>query len=102
MLMQELAKRLTDTRKLAEDLSSRELGSLAGLAETYPSLIESQQRKQVGADVVAKMAAVLGVSTDYLILGTGEVPTAETVKAAVAIARASKLASEADTEKVPA
>lgn len=88
MLMQGLAARLTTTRELAGDLSSRELGALAGLAETYPSLIEQNHRKQVGADVVAKIAGVLGVSTDFLILGTGDEPTAELVRAAVATARA--------------
>lgn len=86
--MQGLAARLTETRELAGDLSSRELGALAGLAETYPSLIEGSHRKQVGADVIAKIAAVLGCSTDFLILGTGDPPTAEGVKAAVAAARA--------------
>lgn len=90
MLMQGLAARLTATRELAGDLSSRELGSLAGIAETYPSLIEQNNRKQVGADVVAKIAGVLGVSTDFLILGTGEEPTEAGVKASVAAARERK------------
>lgn len=95
MLMQGLAARLTATRELAGDLSSRELGALAGLAETYPSLIEQNHRKHVGADVVAKIAAVLGVSTDFLILGTGKEPTAELVQAAVAAARSAKAGGSA-------
>jgi transcriptional regulator with XRE-family HTH domain len=85
--MSGIGERLKATRELAGDLSARELGSLAGVAETYPALIESGVRKQVGADIVSKLAAVLGATTDFLILGTGHVPSAKQVSKAVAAAR---------------
>jgi transcriptional regulator with XRE-family HTH domain len=87
MLMKGLDERLRSTRELG-GISSRELGALAGLSETYPGLIESKEREEVGADAVAKLAKVLGVTTDYLILGVGKSPTKRQVTAAVAVARA--------------
>lgn len=86
MRMQGLAARLRETRELG-GISSRQLGALAGTSETYPSLIESGEREQVGADAVAKFAQVLGVTTDYLILGTGKPPTKKQVVAAIAAAK---------------
>lgn len=94
--MSGIGERLKATRELARDLSARELGALAGVAETYPTLIESGARKQVGADIVSRLAAVLGTTTDFLILGTGPTPTAKHVARTVAAAReARRLAEEA-------
>lgn len=85
--MTSIGERLKATRLLAGDLSARELGSLAKVAETYPGLIESGERKSVGGDIVSRLAAVLGTTTDFLILGTGSAPTARQVAKAVASAR---------------
>lgn len=82
-------------RELAGDLSARELGALADLAETHPALIESGGRKQISSEVVAKLAAVLGTTTDFLILGTGHQPTAKQVMKAVAAAREARRLAEA-------
>lgn len=90
--MQGLGERLKETRELG-GISSRELGSLAGTSETYPSLIESGERKQVGADAVAKFARVLGVTTDFLILGVGKPPTKKQVIAAITAAKARQAAA---------
>lgn len=86
MLTSGLGERLKETRELGE-LSARELGVLSRVSPTYPALIESGERKQVGADVVAKFAEVLGVTTDYLILGTGKKPSKRQVMTAVGAAR---------------
>jgi len=93
--MSELGERLKATRELAGDLSARELGALAGVAETYPSLIESGERKQVGADIVSRLAGVVGATTDYLIQGSGQAPTAKQVCKAVASARERRRLGEA-------
>lgn len=85
--METIGDRLRETRTLTPGLSARELGELAGIAETYPSLIESGARRLVGSDVVARLASVLGVSTDFLILGTGPRPVAKHVVRCVSAAR---------------
>lgn len=82
-----IGDRLKAARELAGDLSARELGALAGVAETYPTLIESGARKQIGGEIVASLAEVLGTTTDQLLLGKGPQPTERQVKKAVAAAR---------------
>jgi transcriptional regulator with XRE-family HTH domain len=93
--MSGIGERLKATRELAGDLSARELGALADVAETYPALIESGVRKQVGGEIVSKLAAVLGTTTDFLLLGTGPQPTARQVTKAVTAAREKRRLAEA-------
>lgn len=71
-----------------EELSLRELDRLAGnKSEAHASLIESGQRPRVEAETAMKYARVLGTTLDWLLLGTGDPPTAESVAAAVTKAR---------------
>jgi transcriptional regulator with XRE-family HTH domain len=72
---------------LAEELSLRELAGLAGVSNAYPSLIESGQRENIGADILAKLAGVLGTTIDYLLTGAGGAPSQRRVRAAVKAAR---------------
>ncbi len=91
-----IGERLKATRELAGDLSARELGALAEVAETYPALIESGVRhKRVGAAVVSKLASVLGTTSDFLLLGTGVGPSVKQVAKAVAVARERRRLAEA-------
>lgn len=85
--MTSIGERLKTTRLIAGDLSSRELGWLADVSETYPALIESGLRKVISAPIAARIAAVLGTSTDFLVSGTGTAPTKRQVLRAVAAAR---------------
>jgi transcriptional regulator with XRE-family HTH domain len=84
-----LAKRLGDLyAHVEEDLSLRELGRLAGIAETYPSLIVSGEREEIGSKAATGLAEVLGSSTDWLLRGKGKPPTPTKVRRAVELARA--------------
>lgn len=82
-----LGQRLADLRQLAGDLSSRELDRLAGVAEGYGAMIEAGTRTNVGAAIVCRYARVLGVSVDYLLVGTRRAPSARAVIVAVSAAR---------------
>jgi transcriptional regulator with XRE-family HTH domain len=85
-----LAERLTLLMSLVEDLSLRELGRLIGVSETYPGLIASGDRPKISGDIAADIAALFGTTTDFVLRGTGELPTREVAGAAVAAARAAK------------
>ncbi len=55
----------------------------AGLASGHLGLIVSGRVKRPSAEVLAKVADVLGVSLDWLVLGKGEEPDAAAVRARV-------------------
>ena len=76
-----LGDRLRELRS-SVGLSGRGLGFLADISESYPTLIESGKRPNVDSGVVAKLAKVLGCSTDYLILGVDGPPPREEILAA--------------------
>ena len=50
-------------------------------------MIENGLRPNIGFGVASGLARALGVSTDWLVLGTGREPKPSAVKAAVAAAR---------------
>lgn len=56
------------------DIDQRELGRRVGVSNTYISNIERGHAKNVTADVLVKLAEVLGVSVNYL-LGLSDAPT---------------------------
>lgn len=72
---------------MAGDLSLRELAALSDLSPTYPSLIESGARPNVGSEKLGRIAKVLGTTIDFLMTGTGPAPTEKRVRAAVRVAR---------------
>lgn len=88
-----LPDRLRQARDLA-GISARKLSRLADLAPVHVSLIESNERPRIEAETAEKLARVLGISLDWLISGTGKLPPARTVLAAVTAAETS--ASDAD------
>ncbi len=51
-------------------------------------MVENGDRENVSSRVIGQVALVLGVSTDWLINGTGEPPTEDAVRAAVHAAKA--------------
>jgi ribosome-binding protein aMBF1 (putative translation factor) len=77
-----ISTRIATARQLA-GISAAHLGELSGLSRSAVALIESGERKDPGGSTVAAIAAALGVSTDWLLNGTGKAPTAQTVKSAV-------------------
>lgn len=84
-----LGDRLRSARDLGE-VSARELCSLAGVTVSVAAMVERGHIHRPAADVLAAFAGVLGVSLDWLVLGTGSEPTAEQVRAAVETARQRK------------
>lgn len=89
-----LPDRLEHARALAGGLSLRELSKLAGLFGTHAALIESGRRTNIEGKTAVALARVLGVSTDWLLTGEGDEPTAEQVRAAVERARAAAKADD--------
>lgn len=71
-------------------ISGRELSALAGLAEGVVGQIERGVIRDPGSLGVGRLAEVLGSSADWLIRGTGEEPSADTVREAIERARASR------------
>lgn len=69
--------------------SARELDKLAGLTPCHISLIESGRRPNPESETLRAIAGVLGISLDWLVLGKGETPHEEDVRASVDRARAS-------------
>ncbi len=78
--------RLRKLREMA-GLSARELDRLAERTEGHCNLIEVRPKANVGAATLADYARVLGVSLDWLVLGVGDPPRVEDVRAAVERAR---------------
>jgi transcriptional regulator with XRE-family HTH domain len=93
-----LAERLTRARRLA-GLSARALSELARDAgvgtgsDAHVGMIERGTVKYPRPETLARLAAVLGVSLDWLITGNGDEPTAEQVRAAVDAARGNSTAA---------
>lgn len=77
-----LPKRLKRARTLA-DISARELDRLTGMCEGHTSLIESGVKPRVEAGTAAAIADALGLSLDWLLMGTGDEPTHDRVCAAI-------------------
>lgn len=91
------AERLRATRLLATKLAASELSELAGFSSAHVGHIESGRTKNASLASAAGIAAVLGVSVEYLFSGIGREPTAAQVNAAVSRARAKR-----DGKPVPA
>lgn len=68
-----LALRLKHARE-KRGLGSRALARRAGVNEAYPSQIEGGHRSKIEASILAKLAAALEVSLDWLVNG-GAPPT---------------------------
>ncbi len=88
--MSEIGDRIAMARALVA-LPAAELGELAGMSRGVVGMIETDKRgKKPGAETLSNIAAVLGVSSDWILTGVGVEPTKESVTAAVAIARAAE------------
>jgi transcriptional regulator with XRE-family HTH domain len=98
--MSEIGDRIAKTRALIR-LSAAELGELAGMSRGVVGMIETNKRPEPGANTVADIATVLGVSSDWLIKGVGPEPTKEQVSAAVELARAAKKPPVVDDDDAP-
>ena len=74
------AARLAHARSLVPGLACSRLSLLAGLTRTHVSAIENGKSngrpKEVEIETARKLAAVLGVSLDWLVSGLGERPIA--------------------------
>jgi len=86
--------RLREARTVAA-VSARELDRLADTTEGHTSLIESGVVQNANAETLAKLAAVLGVSLDWLVTGSGPPPSSRVVRAAIIAARNASASSAA-------
>ena len=82
---QTFGERLSWLRKVG-GVGSRELGQLAGLSDSYCSVVEPRDWKP-GFATVSSIAEVFGVSMRWLGIGDGPLPDPELVKEAVERAR---------------
>ena len=57
--------------RLEQRLSQKEAAEAAGIDQSYLSMIESGQRRNPGACIVARLAQVLDVSMDELVARAG-------------------------------
>ena len=83
-----IGERIRSTRELVDGLSAR---SLSELAEQGAALVNHYERGVIQTpkyETIKRIAQVLGVSPLYLMEGEGDPPDAETVRTAVAKARA--------------
>jgi transcriptional regulator with XRE-family HTH domain len=77
-----LATRLLALREKSS-LSQRSLAKLAGISPSYPFHIETSKVEHIGVEVAEKLARVLGCSPEFLLVGAGEAPDEDVVRAAV-------------------
>lgn len=68
-------------------LSAKELGRLADVAATLPTMIENGSVLSPRIDTLEKLALPLGVSAAWLAFGEGPDPDPAAVRAAVEAAR---------------
>jgi len=68
-------------------LSAKELGRLADVAATLPTMIENGSVLSPRIDTLEKLAVPLGVSAAWLAFGEGPDPDPAAVRAAVEAAR---------------
>ena len=76
--MQDASSRVAWVREAAK-VSAREFGRLVGISGTQIRNIETA-RKALGLSTAQHIAAVIGVSIDWLLSGAGRAPTARAVK----------------------
>lgn len=70
------------------DLGQREAGRLAGLKGNWYQALETGFRANPASHGPIAIATLYGVSLDWLMLGKGDLPDAETVRLKVDAARA--------------
>ena len=68
-------------------ISARLLDSLVGFSGSYCSRIENGEAENVGVRSLARIAAVFGVSIDWLVTGKGDGPVEADVVSSVGRAR---------------
>lgn len=81
--------------RLAAGISARELDRLAGLAEGHTALLEAGKKNGLEMRTATKLVRALGVTLDWLVMGEGDVPTAERILSAVQSAQAAAVAAGA-------
>lgn len=84
-----LGERVALLRNEAE-LSTRELGSLAGLSSGYISLLERNRKGNPTWDTIEGLCSVFGCSVDWLTRGEGRRPSRRALSAALDEAKARK------------
>jgi transcriptional regulator with XRE-family HTH domain len=96
-----LQERLRHARELGE-VQPAEMDRLAGFGwRGHYALIEAGVHKSPTGATLAKIAAALGVSTDWLLSGSGRAPAKSAIERAVRNARARAEARRAKAKAPP-
>jgi transcriptional regulator with XRE-family HTH domain len=69
---------------VASGESANRIGTIAGASPGYVRLLIRGARRQPSAEALGRVAAVLGVSIEWLVMGAGPPPTEEHIRASVA------------------
>lgn len=88
--------RLRQARELAGE-SPRSLSLRIGVSHGTVGNVEGGHVADPGMNLLKGITDTLGISLDWLVSGTGDPPTAEQIKAAVEVARASRAPDPAAT-----
>lgn len=86
---------LRDAAAVGGELADTEVSDLAGLATSTAGHLLTGRRKDPAADTVVALARLFGVTTDYLLTGSGSW-SHDGVRSAVERARAAKTARVAN------
>jgi transcriptional regulator with XRE-family HTH domain len=73
-----MAKKIQDLRK-TKQLTLEQLGELTGSSKSYIWELENRNPPRPSADKIAKIAAALGVTADYLMDGREATPAPDVV-----------------------
>lgn len=87
-----ISERLREARIIA-GLDAKRLDKLAGITPGHVRLIENGIREHPAATTLSRIAAVLGLSLDWLIDGRGKRPSDRAIRAAAEGACAAAQAS---------
>ena len=96
-LADDLQSRMAFVRSLS-GVSARELSSVMRVAHSAYSHVEAGRVKSPTAEFLTALASATGVSLDWLLLGQGEPPSADSIRTAIARARASEQHAATGTE----
>ena len=80
-----MARTLASRVKWARDIagvSQERLAETCGLSGAHISLIEADKRRNLTWQTLARLAAGLGVSAEWLMTGKGPTPSEEQIRAA--------------------
>lgn len=96
-LANDLRSRMAFVRSLS-GISARELSTMMRVAHSAYSHVEAGRVMSPTAEFLTALASTTGVSLDWLLMGQGDPPSAEAIRAAIARARGHREQAATGTE----